>query len=444
MDKTRNKYFGDSMKKITLLAVLLSISLLSWGKDIRLKEDWNVKADGKTKITAKLQKAINEVSLSGGGKVILSGGVFLSGPIEIKSDVNLVIDFDATLLASPDIEDYPDRTDARHYITENLPRWRNAAFIFADEAENIAITGLGTIDCNGTYHVQEKADPDWVDWQFERKYPIEVSLPRVVFFAGCKKVSVTDVSLVNQPAGWGYWIHDCDQVIFDRCRIHSDVRYRNNDGIHINSSRDVTVSNCLIESGDDAIVVRANNRSLRENKVCERVVITNCTLRSWACGIRIGWVNDGIIRHCIFSNIVINDSGNGVGMWFPAIPNKNDYGREASLVEDLCFTHIIMDGIYSHPVLSWVSPDPGTKFEGIRNIRFYDVYCRGLQFPYMVAPKEHPYEDIQFTNCTFMKVSDDVLPDYVHHGGAVIDRKMEDKMENIKGLVYNNTKFITE
>lgn len=433
------------MKKLTMLiaASLLLIYPLS-AKDINLKRDWKVKADGKTKVTAKIQKAIDEVSASGGGKVILSDGVFLSAPIELKSHVNLVIESGATLLASPDIKDFPERTDVRHYISENLPRWRNASFIYADEAEDIAITGMGTIDGNGTYHVKEKTDPDWVDWQFERKYPVQESLPRLVFFAGCRKVTVVDVMMVNQPSGWGYWIHDCDNVIFDRCRIYNDVRYRNNDGIHINSSRDVTISNCIIEAGDDALVVRANNRSLRENKVCERVAVTNCSLRSWACGIRIGWVNDGVIRHCTFSNIVMNDCGNGVGLWFPEVGNKSDYGCEESLVEDLNFSNIIMNGMYSHPVLSWVADDPKTKIKAVRNIRFNDIYYRGLQFPFMVAREDCLFEDIQFNNCTFVKVSDEVLPDYKRHGGAIIDRRLVDKMENISGLVYNNTKFIIE
>ena len=106
--------------------------------------------------------------------------------------------------------------------------------------------------------------------------------------------------MVNQPAGWSYWIHDCDFVTCDRLKINANVQYPNNDGIHINSSRNVTVSNCSIVCGDDCLVVRANNASLSENKVCERVVVTNCNLTSYASGIRIGWLNDGVIKNCAF------------------------------------------------------------------------------------------------------------------------------------------------
>ena len=132
------------MKHLRYAIWALTLALLAfpaWAKDINVKS-LGAKADGKTMVTKVLQKAIDEVSAAGGGRVILSGGTFLSGPIELKSGVELHIDADAVLLASPDIKDFPNRTDARHYDTEALPRRRNAAFIYADEAENIAINPM--------------------------------------------------------------------------------------------------------------------------------------------------------------------------------------------------------------------------------------------------------------------------------------------------------------
>ena len=72
-------------------------------------------------------------------------------------------------------------------------------------------------------------------------------------------------------------MHDCDRVRFDRVSILTPVDYPNNDGIHVNCSRDVTISNCIIETGDDCVIVRANSASLRENRPCERVCVVNCT-----------------------------------------------------------------------------------------------------------------------------------------------------------------------
>ena len=156
--------------------------------------------------------------------------------------------------------------------------------------------------------MKEKTDPNWTGLRYERKYPFGKTLPRVVFFTGCRDVRLRDVTLANSPGGWSYWLHDCDRVQVTGLKILVNVEYTNNDGLHINCCRDVTVSDCIIESGDDAIIVRANSRSLAENKPWERVVVTNCTVRSWANGIRLGWVNDGVIRNCSFSNIAMHDT----------------------------------------------------------------------------------------------------------------------------------------
>jgi polygalacturonase len=434
------------MKKIAILA--LAFTLLAFparAKDINVKS-LGAKADGKTKVTRVIQKAIDAVSAAGGGRVTLSGGTFLSGPIEIKSGVELFIDADAVLLASPDISDFPDRTDARHYNSENLPRKRNAAFIFADEAENIAIGGRGIIDCNGQHHVARIPDEEYSGgWTFRRIHPTEKTLPRVVFFAGCRNVSVTDVTMVNQPAGWSYWVHDCDFVLFDRCKILSDMRFPNNDGIHINCSRDVTVSNCIIEAGDDAVIVRANSRSLKQSTPCERVVVTNCTLKSWAYAIRLGWANDGHIRNCIFSNLVITNSWLGIGMDFPNPGYNNDFGLESSLIEDIIFSNIIMDEIYECPIHMYVYPDEAVKFEGIRNIYFTDVHTRSLCGPEIFSPEDHPYENLVFTNCSFTKVAPEEFPmseETIRRRDAVGEGMTRGStIVGVKGLVLTNTVF---
>ena len=432
--------------RIAIISFLLALlCTTAWAKDINVKS-LGAKADGKTMATKVIQKAIDQVSAAGGGSVIISGGTFLSGPIELKSGVDLHIDADAILLASPDIKDFPNRTDARHYDTEALPRRRNAAFIYADEAENIAITGRGKIDCNGLYHICPIPDDEYHGgWPFKRIHPTEQTLPRVVFFAGCKFVTVTDVTMEGQPAGWSYWVHDCDFVHFDRCKILSDMRFPNNDGIHINCSRDVTVSNCIIEAGDDAVIVRANSRSLKQSTPCERVVVTNCTLKSWAYAIRLGWANDGHIRNCIFSNLVITHSWLGIGMDFPNPGYNNDYGMESSLIEDIIFSNIIMDNIYECPLHMYVYPDEAVKFEGIRNIYFTDVHARSLCGIEVFSPEDHPYENLVFTNCTFTKVAPEEFPmseETIRRRDAVGEGMTRGStIVGVKGLVLNNTTF---
>ena len=359
-------------------------------------------ADGLTKDTAALQAAIDAAGAAGGGRVVLDRGTFLTGAIELRSGVELHIAEGARLLASPDIADFPDWPAPRHVIPGNLPRRRSASVIFADECEGVAITGGGVIDGNGAFHVRPgDGAPAPCGWSFVRIQPMEKSLPRVVFFAGCRDVRVEDVTLANGPAGWGYWIHDCDRVSCLRLTIRSDLHYPNNDGIHVNCSRDVEIADCDIECGDDAIVARANSRSLREDKPCERVHAHDCRIRSWCGGVRIAWVNDGAIRDCSFRRLAMRDTCDGVRIVMPHMPKHPDYGREATLVERIVFEDIDMEGLHAYPIDAWIDPDPETRVAAVRDVAFRRVRAESNMFPRFVGRADAPFENFLFEDCSF-------------------------------------------
>ncbi|MBQ9462620.1 MAG: right-handed parallel beta-helix repeat-containing protein [Bacteroidales bacterium] len=432
------------MRRTLLLITALALCCGTLqAKDLDLKK-CGARADGKTKVTKVLQKAIDDISASGGGRLTVSGGTFLVTPFELKSGVELHIDADAVLLASPDLADYPERTDVRHYDSAAMPRFRNVSLIYADEARDIAITGRGVIDCNGTCFTMPKEGDDWTGWHFVRTVPRKQSLPRVVFFAGCTDVTVTDVTMRNQPAGWSYWIHDCDRVHFDNCKILADVRYPNNDGIHLNCSRDVTVSDCIIVTGDDSIVIRANSRSLNENKACERVVITNCTLRSWSAAVRLAWTNDGVIRNCVLSNLVIHDSSKGVSIDLPEYTARNpqdasnDYGREATLIENISFSNILMDKVF-YPVYARIHTNPEVLVSAIRNLSFIDMQCKSLYYPYLQGRKDCPIEDVVFRGCRFMRLTPDLMPDVKRHGA--VPKRTTEQFVHVQRLSFEGCTF---
>ena len=395
--------------------------------------------DGKTLNTAAIQKAMDDCASKNGGTVLLEDGTYMTGSIVLRSNVNLHIEQNAVLLGSPNCGDYPEKQNLKHVISENLPRTRNASMIFAEECENISITGMGKIDCNGTRFVREKQG-EWAGWRFER---IDAPTPpRVVFFAGCRNIKIEDITMLNQPSGWSYWIHDCDYVVFDKCKILAEVRYPNNDGIHINSSRNVTVSNCDIVTGDDCIVVRANNRSLAENKVCEKVTVTNCNLTSYSGGIRIGWISDGVIKNCTFSNLVMTDTVIGISIVLPDFSKVPDRGREDTLIENLLFNNIVMDKIYGRPIKIYIGQTDGTRCEAIRNIYFSKVVASGLEFPYLCGRKDNKIRNIYFNDCRFECLSDEELPNFRQHGAADWDRSHGVPIfDNIENIVFNNTNF---
>lgn len=409
-------------------------------------KDFGAVGDGKTLNTKAIQAAIDKVGEKG-GRVLIEDGVYMTGTIIYKSNVEIHIASDAVLLGSPDCADYPEK-ETTHVNSPLLPRWRNACLIFAEECENIALTGMGTIDCNGKTFVIHEQNPG-NGWKYHRDFD-RPTPPRCVFFTGCRNVKVEDITMVNQPAGWSYWIHDCDYVTVDKIKIEAEVEYPNNDGIHINSSRNVTVSNSSITCGDDCIIVRANNVSLKENKVCERVVVTNCNLTSYSSGIRIAWINDGVIRNCAFSNLVFTDCSCGIDFFLPFLrhnpdnPGTADIGREATLIENMTFDNIIMDKAFTAPINFDINPRPEVKVEAIRNIYFSNMHCRGPQFPWLQGREENHLQNIEFNNCSFELTDGSEFPDKINHGAARHFSDTDFHPMTIKcadNVRFNNTTF---
>lgn len=403
--------------------------------------DFGAVGDGNTINTVAIQNAIDECEKTGGGRVLITDGVYMTGSITLKSGVDLHIERTGTLLGSPNCADYPLKENLRHVKREKMPRCSNASLIFAEEGENISITGMGKIDCNGENFVIPVGDDSPLGCRFKR---IDAPTPpRVVFFTGCKNLKFEDITITNQPSGWSYWIHDCDFVSFDRCKIFANVQYPNNDGIHINCSRNVIVSNCNIICGDDSIVVRANSSSLSENKPCENITVSNCNLTSYANGIRIGWLNDGVIKNCVFSNITMSDTNVGIGIVLPLFDETlADRGREETLVENLSFNNIIMDGMYANPIVIEISETEGTKCKYINDIYFSNIHAKGLEFPYLRGRTNKKIKNVVFSNCTFEKCGDEVYPNYEHHGYAYMQRlKNAELTRNCENVVFHNTIF---
>lgn len=253
---------------------------------------YGASGDGKTVDTIAIQKAVDAAARDGGGTVCLAQGVFLSGTIVLKSHVTLHVAAGAVLRGSRDISDYPDHTPKIIYLYR--PRFTKS-LIYAERVENIALTGRGTIDGQGEHFPARPGD--------------DKGRPYIVRFSECKNVQVRDLTF-RDSARWLSHYLGCENVVIDGITIHSRIR-ENRDGIDVDSSTDVRISNCSIFSGDDAIVLKAT----AAGRPCRRVTITNCVLSSMASALKLGTESNGGFEDIVIANCTIYDSGySGIGL----------------------------------------------------------------------------------------------------------------------------------
>ena len=363
--------------------------------DIR---DFGAVGDGETLNTAAIQAAIDACGASGGGRVTIAGGRYLCGRIDLRSGVELHMEVDGVLLASTRGEDFPD-IETDFWRTELAPRRNRRAFIYAEGCHDIAITGRGTIDCQGSRYMIPNPDQNSI-WRYTRKGS---DLPaRMVFLIGCRDVLLEDVLLYEPCGGWSYWICDCDRVTVERIRIESNLDYPNADGLHINCSRDVRVSNSTIYAGDDALIVRAYTGVLHKKTACERVSVTNCSLVSHCSAIRIAWINDYIIRDCVFSNLTIADSNSGIAIVLPEggpAFGYTDDGGDATQIERLSFQNIVMDRCHFEPVA--VKIMKGNHVKAVRDLQFSQIQSVSGVMPSLYGREDCRLERIRFSDCSF-------------------------------------------
>jgi len=247
--------------------------------------------DGKTLDTKAIQGAIDKCASEEGGRVVLAGGhVYLSGGLVLKSNVTLFIDAGSVLRGSLNKDDYPDFTPKLPYLySERFTRY----LIYAEGEHNIGIAGRGTIDGQGAHEMFD-----------HKKHPGDKDRPYILRFAECGKVLVRDVTML-ESARWCSHYLACEDVVIDGITILSSQR-ANRDGIDVDSCNKFRISNCRIETGDDAIVLKAT-----AHRPCKNVTVTNCNLSSQASAFKLGTESNGGFENIVMSNCTIHDTGSG-------------------------------------------------------------------------------------------------------------------------------------
>ena len=268
--------------------------------------EFGAKPDGKTINTRAIQHAIDAVSQAGGGTVIVPAGVFLTGLIELRSKVTLNLSEGSTLLGSTSMEDYNfDSNSSKH----DGPNPRH--LIFAMNADDITISGTGRIDGQGPsfWEPSDKAPPPddqpWAGVASHDLMPRKGGRPSpMLLFANCRRLTIEDIHIQKSP-GWTLHTINCDNVDIHGISITNPVNGPNTDGIDIKGCQNVTISNCSIETGDDAICLKSQNPFGPEPRLVKKVAVTNCHLSTCCNGFKIGTETEGGFENITFSDSVV-------------------------------------------------------------------------------------------------------------------------------------------
>ncbi len=232
--------------------------------------------------------------------------------------------------------------------------------IYAREAENVAVEGGGTINGNGDAF-----------WQADFK-PHERRPGTLLEFVRCRNVRIQDVAIRNAPA-WTIHPLECDQVRIRGISIINHLRGPNTDGIDPDSSRNVFISDCYIEAGDDCIVLKTTGRGGGRVPPCENVTISNCTLISDDAALKLGTESLGDFRHVVVSNCVIRGTRVGVAI----------YAKDGGVFEAIRFSNLTIEtspeyyrqktGVASTWIEYPIYIDLENRFEESRQSRVRDI-----------------------------------------------------------------------
>ncbi|MEO6914381.1 MAG: glycoside hydrolase family 28 protein [Chitinophagaceae bacterium] len=270
--------------------------------------DYGAVPDGKTLNTKAIQTAVDAASKYKGGRVIFPRGRFLTGSVELKSDMELYLEEGSVLLGSTHPDDYkPMNTDGRP-VSPKKDDNSQLALLLAHKANNILLSGKGIIDGQGRalalnidslHHAGVRVDPNYSK---KNMRPSETVRPKLFRFSECKQVNVSGLTIKN-GACWGLSFELCTNLTIDNIAL-TNRAYWNNDGMDITDCRNVRITNCDVNAADDGICLKSYYPGYSN----DGVYIANCTIRSSASAIKFGTASYGGFKNVTIENIKIFDT----------------------------------------------------------------------------------------------------------------------------------------
>jgi len=433
--------------------------------------------DGNTLNTKSINNAIDAMAKKGGGVVLVPSGLWLTGPVVLKSNINLCLANGATLLFTKDFNEFP----LVKANWEGIPQMRNQSPISATNASNIAITGKGIIDGNGdAWRMVKKDKLNETQWKklvssgglvsSDNKtwYPSEKTLkgsqiqnpgaitpektdefynsikdflrPNLVLLTSCKFVLLDGVTFQNSAA-WCLHPLMCENLTVRNVFVKNPWYAQNGDGIDAESCKNVLIENCVFDVGDDGLCMKSGRdaEGRKRGMPIENVIIRGCTVYAAHGGFVIGSEMSGGAKNIYVSNCTF--VGTDIGLRF-----KTTRGR-GGVVENIYINNIYMKDIVAEAILFdmyYMAKDPvvlaGEKRElpkvefrpvdettpVFKNFHVSNVYCSGAEKAIFIRglPEMH-IKDIYLEN-------------------MVLQAKKGFDIQEASGITFKNINVITE
>lgn len=392
--------------------------------------DYGAVGDGRTDDAGAIQKAIDACSAGGGGRVVVpSGKTYMTSPFKLKSYVEFHVEVNATVLANPDEKVYTESA-----FREN--KGEGTLWISGDRLKQVTISGAGVIDGNGISFMGGELEDSYILKPFHIVDP----RPHLLTIIGGEHIRIRDV-VIRNSAYWTVHLVGCNDVAISDITLLNNLKVRNGDGIDLDHSKNVRITNCYIESGDDAICLK-NRREFEEYGPCENIAVSNCTMVSRSCAIKIGSENMDRISQAVFSNCIIKASNRGIGI----------QNRDEGIVADIVFSNIIIEGKFfsdvwwgkAEPIYvtayrraksnnkdaNWRFPEGAVegRVGAVKNIFFSNIKCRSESGVYISAESADKISGICFDQVDVQVNKTTVIP------GGVYDRRPS----YVEGLVKSD------
>lgn len=386
--------------------------------------------------TAAFQKAIDTLEAGGGGTLYVPSGKYITGSIVLKSNITFYLESGAQLFFEDELEKYP--IIELSYIGKPLPMFR--PLIYARDAENIVITGGGTLDGNGKRW--------WGLKEVLRKNGYR--RPHMICFEQCKNIRIEGIQCINSPA-WTIHPLRCENVQIHGVSIKNPADSPNTDGINPNSSRNVRITSCRIDVGDDCIAIKAGTEDSIDPGICENIIISDCNMIHGHGGIVIGSEMSGTVRNVTVNNCVFQETDRGIRL--------KTRRRRGGKMEFLSFQNIIMDRVLC-PIVANMYYYCGERGKEkyvwdksrypvdettpqIRDVRISNVvaYHVSAAAGFFYGLAEMPIENISISHCAVYMEPDgeEGLPAMMGHMPMM--KQAGFYLRNVKDIIFHDVKI---